>query len=837
MRAYARWVLRHRILTLGLLIAVTAWFASLLPGFGVDVGSGSLVLEDDPDLEYYDESRFVFGSDEYVMISFRAEDVFAPDSVAFVRELTERLQAIPKVSEVLSLTTIRLYRSPKSRFGILGLAREKTYLGQKGCDVEKARAELLGHSAYERNVVSPDGKVTSLLAYLDQDPNIARLELEVHRIDERLAGTLAPEPGGPDPATATGRQALLAQRAGAHAEFRELEKSRKADRRRIVGQVRALLDEFRARGHAFHVSGLPFILVNMVEYIEQDLYYFGVGVLLIFFVTLYLIFRRLRWVVLPLTACAMTVIWVMGIMVLMGKQTTVVTSNISSLLMVIAMAHSIYLILQYGELRRDPARSHEDCVAEAVARMARPCFFVAAAGVAGFASLLISHIKPVMEFGTFMAIGVGLAFVQSFLVFPAGMSLMKLDAAPELEMDPRVGLTLSLARFTEKHGKLLVAGSLAALVFFGYGASLVRVETRFIDYFKESSEIYRGLLFIDREMGGTTSLEVILTGPKKGWFWDRENLDRVRRIQEWLDARPEVGKSLTIVNQLTEVEKILQAYTGKPPDPKEAMKFLLQTVEPETRKPYLTEDGSSVRVLARMKETWEGMNRVRVIRELREFVAGLGGPKEESAHITGIFVLYTNMLESLVWSQLRSLLLVFATLMAMLWILFRSFWLALYGMIPNTLPTVMVFGSMGWLGIHLDMATVMVASVSLGFAVDPAIQYVVRYREEALRDGDLVGAMYRSNASIGRGIFYTSLTIIVGFWVLALSQFKPTIYFGTITGVAMAAALVGSLTGLPLCLIVFKPVKGRAGAAGASGNAADSGPTGAKGPEGGAGAT
>ncbi len=802
MRAYATWVLRHRYVMLGLLLAGTLFFALQLSDFGVDVGSSSLILEDDPDLKYYDLSRFVFGSDEYVIVCFRADDVFHPDRIRLIDDLSKRLKQIPGIADVLSLTTVRLFRSPRAPGGLIGikLQREPITLAHPRCDVAKARQELLGHAGYVNNIVSADGKVTSVIAYLEQNERIGELEREVHDLDARLRGE------GP---AAAERAAMKERRSAAHAEFLALEKERKTARRRIVDDLRSALGEFSDRGVPFQVSGVPFILVNMMEYIELDVILFGVAVLVLFFITLFIIFRRLKWVILPLIACAMTVIWVMGLMALLGKDTTIVTSNISSLLMVIAMAHSIYLIMQFGELRQDPSRTHEECVAGAVERMARPCFFVATAAVAGFGSLLISHIKPVMDFGAFMSVGVFLAFVQSFLVFPAGMGFLRAKEAPELRMDPQVGITLTLARWTEKRRNLILAVSLATLLLCAWGATYVRVEARFIDYFKPSSALHQGLTFIDQQMGGTTSLEIVLSGPGGGWFHKDENLARIRRLQDWLAGRPEVGKVLSVLNLKDETAKVFQAYTGKEPSTRDVLSLMVdfQAVDPATLRSYLTSDGRSTRVFVRMRETSKDMVRSRVIAEVREFLAGLGAPPEEEAHITGIYVLYTNLLESLVGSQLRSLTLVFFSLLVMLWILFRSFWLAVIGMIPNTLPMVMVFGAMGWLGIHLDMATVMVASVSLGFAVDPAIQYVIRYRDEVRARGDWTAAMYRANASIGRGIFYTCITIIIGFWVLVLSQFKPTLNFGLITGIAMAAALIGSLTGLPLCMILFKPIR------------------------------
>jgi predicted RND superfamily exporter protein len=225
-----------------------------------------------------------------------------------------------------------------------------------------------------------------------------------------------------------------------------------------------------------------------------------------------------------------------------------------------------------------------------------------------------------------------------------------------------------------------------------------------------------------------------------------------------------------------------------------------------------------VRIVARVRETDPNLNRNQLLDELNaylaeEFPADGSPPKGVDpegfmplrAESTGMFVLYANMLRSLIKSQIQTSVLAVVVIWVMLSLLFRNPFAGFLAIVPNALPIVFVLGAMGWFEIPLDMATVMIASVSLGIGVDCAIHYLFRYREEVAKDGDVEGAILRSHGSIGTSILYTSLTTVVGFGVLAFSNFRPNAYFGMLTGFAMVAALFAMLTVLPVLIRLTRP--------------------------------
>ncbi len=789
---------RRKLLTIaGALLIVAAvagasvFFALQLERFSLDATTDSLVLQSDPDLEFYNASRKVFGTDEYVIVAFSAGDVLSPDNVKLVDTLSREFRDLAGVSSVFGLATAPLLRSPVS--ASLSLENPIT-LTSPECDSQLARQELRGHSVYSRNIISDDGRTTAMLVYFADDPHLSALEKKLSAA--RQAGT--------PPA------ALEAQVWDASLDW-------KKRRRDTVMQIRQILKEHATPQRKFYLSGVPVVVNDMVVFIKDDLRFFGFGVSAFLFLGLFVMFRRLRWVLLPMITCLIVVVWITAMMALAQKPTTVVTANLSSLLFIIAMAHSIHLIVGYQETGE--AAGHSGRTMLAMRKLITPCVYTAATTAVGFASLLICDIQPVKDFGIYMSIGVGLALLVSFTFFPAallllggrGLGRIKQHAAPRF-----LGFLATLAVRRRLPVALLAIGLVVASVF---GIASLSTETRFIDYFRRDSAIYTGLDFIDNNMGGTTSLEIILSAPEPGYFKSQQAIPKLRGVQEEVEKRSEIGKVISLANFADEFDKLVDDIvktTLKNYGPMAAgmidrdklREFALEKAPRSFLKPYVSEDFSQARIFIRVRETAPGLVRNELIADIRALMNSRPELGELNPRLSGIFLLYSNMLNSLISSQVWSFWVVFAAIYIMFLALFRSFQVAAYAMIPNVLPVLLVLGVMGFTGVHLDMMTIMIASVSLGIGADGAIHYIFRYKKELQACGaDPVEALHRSHASIGRAILFTSLTVVIGFWILVFSNFTPTIYFGLFTGLTMLASLAGSLVLLPLCLVTFKPFR------------------------------
>lgn len=282
-------------------------------------------------------------------------------------------------------------------------------------------------------------------------------------------------------------------------------------------------------------------------------------------------------------------------------------------------------------------------------------------------------------------------------------------------------------------------------------------------------------------------------------------MKRIEAVHDYLDSLPETGKVLSLgtmlkigrrLNEDKDLDnfKLALVYNELP----EAYRDIILS-------PYVSVENNQVRFSIRVKDSEKDLRRNELLKAIdKEMTKGLGFEKER-VHLAGILVLYNNMLQSLFSSQILTLGAVVVVLMVMFLVLFRSLKIALIAIFPNLLSVGTVLGFMGWWNIPLDMMTITIAAISVGIAVDDTIHYIHRFKREYQKDGDYIASMHRCHGSIGYAMYYTSVTIIIGFSILIMSNFIPSIYFGVLTGLAMVIALIAALTLLPQLIILIRP--------------------------------
>ncbi|MGE0710261.1 MAG: RND family transporter [Planctomycetota bacterium] len=816
-----------------LALAVVVGAAACVPGlrdrFRIDSSTDTMVLEEDPEGLRYDRNALIFSNDEFVLVGLTRDDLFTPAGIAAVSSLHASFAEIPHVASVWSIVhePAFLFRSFKRPVLPWIAVKQSATLASPGIDLDKAREELTHHELFAQNLISHDGKTAGILVTLESTPRSQQaLQKKLRLFDARgLAreGLAAAQ----DPAA---REAATEELARAQAELDafwpewvESEKERKDQRIQVIKEVRARVAQAKAAGADIGLSGVPAIVVEMVEAISADLVTFlGLSAAFVF-LFLAVVFRSLRWMVLPLVATGATIVFTLALMYGLEKFMTVITGNIPSLLLVIGLAHSIHFIVRYRELvARHPDLPDWERIKRTTRDLFWPCLFTATTTAAGFVSLYYAGSRPIIDFGFFMAFGVGLAFLLSFIILPGAMAVLPATDRGSLERSARA--LSGLGRASLRRRGLVLALSLLVMGLSVWGITRIEVEARFIDYFSPSSPIHRGLTFIDNRLGGTAGMEIVISSDEAEAFSKTENLNAAADVVAWLEQRSEVGAVMSYVGLIDEVRKVMPVLDRGRAAAALRMNF---KDKPGLFAPYLVTHeamvagkkvlpGSRVRITARVKETDPTLRRNELLREIRAFLAqrfpsdpgtqepGPGQPRLR-AEVTGMFVLYANMLASLTHSQVTTSVLALVAIWLMLTVLFRNPFAALLGVVPNLLPITFVMGAMGWAGIPLDMATVMIASVSLGIGIDCAIHYLFRYREEVALDGDVGAAIERSHASIGTSILYTSLVSVVGFVVLVFSAFRPNAYFGLFTGFAMVAALFAMLTLLPVLIQLGNP--------------------------------
>ena len=801
---YKNTVLRQPLITLLLTALVTAFFLYHVTGFELDASADSLILENDAALNDYREVREQYGADDFLIVTYSPEAaLFNAETLNHIRQLREELKAIESVQSVISLLDVPLLSSPPMT--LREISQQLRTLESADVNIALAEKEMTRSPLYENLLVSSDAGTTALQVNLEQNEALAQLQRERQALFQQPAS--AENQARIDALSAQIRQLILLQ-------------NEKQDR--TIAQIRTVMEKYRGDATLF-LGGVPMIVVDSIDYIRSDLKIFGVGVIGFIIVILAVSFTSVRWVVLPLVTCLASALIMIGYLGWMQWPVTVVSSNFISLLLIMTLSLVIHLIVRYREVAGLNARAEQfDLISETVRSKFIPCVYTAITTMVAFGSLLVSGIRPVIDFGWMMVVGIATSFVLVFTLFPAALMLMR-----PLHYEVRAGFTISimnsLSAFILRNSHLVIL-LFALLASVGLsGLPQLSVDNRFIDYYQEDTEIYQGMSLIDNQLGGTTPMDIIIDAPKddfveadddaffddhditaSSYWFNSDGLREVAAIHAYLDSLPETGKVLSIDTGM----KMLETLNGGKPYSDFELAVVYKRLPPEIKQaliaPYLSPDGNQLRFSIRIYESDQSLQRQALLDKIQKHLISELGLAPEQVRLSGMAVLYNNLLQSLFQSQILTIGAVFTAILLMFMILFRRIKLSIVTLVPNMVAAGLILGLMGWFGIPLDIMTITIAAISIGIGVDDSIHYVHRFREEFAIDGDYQGAIKRCHASIGHALYYTTVTIVLGFSILALSNFIPTLYFGLLSGLAMITALLANLMLLPVLIKTFR---------------------------------
>ena len=824
---YRRAILDRPLTVIFLLVMVLAGFGYQAQYFALDASADALLLEDDQDLRVFRDTQNRYGTQDLLLVAYTPQaDLFADASLDQLAQLRDELSTIGSVASVFSLLEVPLLVSTDMKLSEMTDNVPTLESARDEVDRERVRDEISSSAVFKDLILSANSKTTAVLLTLRDDPHVLGLFAERQRLRAKKRA---------DDVSSEDAKRL----AEISAEYDVARVGFDAARHHDIVAIRAILERYRGAA-ALHLGGVPMIADDMMVFIGSDLVTFGAGVLLFIVATLAIIFRRLRWVLLPLASCFFAGTIMLGILGLANWKVTVISSNFISLMLIITMSMNMHLIVRYRQLRADrPHDSHVDLVAMTAARMVRPCIYTALTTILGFSSLVFSGIKPVIDFGWMMSIGLVVTFFTSFLLFPALLVLIG-NLRNDGQADEPVAVTRALARFTLRHGGLVLMAAVVLTVVSGIGVSKLQVENSFINYFRESTEIHQGMKLIDERLGGTTPIEVLLNlaeeeeeddecadfsklsvdeqeecedlglGPQEGdpadyWFTSAR-IERIKAVHDYLDSLPEIGKVLSLASVLRVGESINNGLAFTPFELAILYKKIPRDLRAAMIDPYISIEQNEARVSLRILDSQPDLKRDLLLQKIRTDLGEKLKLEDDDFTVSGILVLYNNMLQSLFQSQIQTLGVVMLGIGFMFLVLFRSFTLAVVGIVPNALAAAFVLGLMGLANIPLDMMTITIAAITIGIAVDNSIHYIYRFREELpLADGDYAKTLETCHANIGRAVLYTSVTVMFGFSILVFSNFIPTIYFGVLTAAAMCAALIAALTLLPKLILLMRP--------------------------------
>jgi len=776
-----------------------------LKDFKLDASSDSLVLESDDDLKYYREVSADYSSSDFLIVIFEPkEDLFSKKVISQVRSMVDSFAEIEGVESVLSYLDAPLLFSPK--MPMTELVDNLRTLEDEGVDLSLAKKEFQSSPLYTELLTDSTGEFTALQLLLEPSTEYDQAINKRYEVLEEKDNELA--------------LAIINE------QIKSLNTDASIKRDKLIASTREVIASYEDFGNVY-LGGTAMIASDMISFIKSDLRYFALGVLIMFIITLGAIFKKARWVAMPLASSGFVALFVIGLLGLMDWRVTVVSSNFISLLLIITISLTIHLIVRYKEISElHKERNQKELVSLTIEQMLKPCFYTALTTIIAFASLGVSEIKPVIDFGRMMVAGIFFAFLFAFTLVPAVMvTFFSKDSDSK---DFSKGITLIFSNFTSNNAKAVVTIAISLLVLSYIGISKLTVENRFIDYFKSSTEIYKGMELLDQKLGGTAPLDIVLNAPSdwaieeegfdddfgfeedlgsaNGYWWNTISINKLEEVHDYIESLPEIGKVLSVASGIKVARELNDGEELSELDLALVKNMLPEDIKDSLLSSYISQDENQVRISARVLESSYGLNRNELLEEISNTLEGDYGFSKEEYRLTGLAVLYNNMLQSLFDSQIGTISIVFSVIFIMFLILFRSFYLSIIGIVPNLLAAGVVLGSMGLMSIPLDIMTITVAAISVGMAVDNTIHYIHRFKVEFRETGQYKQSMINSHSTIGRAMLYTSLTIILGFLVFATSNFNPSVYFGFFVSLAMIMALLGALTLLPQLLLYFKPL-------------------------------
>ena len=783
--------------------------------FNLDASSDALLLEGDPDLKYLREVNETYGSKDFLVLTYTPVTSFTEkETILNIQLLKSKIEKLTWVDSVITIIDVPLLKSTDE--GLMERLKNYKTLAYPEIDRERGFDEIINSPIYKNYVISEDGRTSGIVVYLKKDERLTEyIKIKDKYFDQQNETGLTKE-------EKINYKKFIREYEG----YKNLYNTRNNQN---ITEIREVIGKYGDNAK-IHLGGIPMIANDMMSYIKSDIVVFGIGVFVFIVLTLWFIFRNLKWVLMPLLGCATSVVLMIGLLGLIGWKVTVISSNFIALMLILNMAMNIHVTVRFLQLKKEfPQLSRNEAVFETSKKMMLPILYTVLTTICAFLSLVFSGIKPIIDFGWMMTLGLIISFFVTFLLLPSLINLLSSDNEIGLRDTEKSFITSTLGSFTKKSKILIYASTFLVIIFSTIGILKLEVENSFINYFDKETEIYKGMKKIDDELGGTTPLNIILKFPKKNeannskkdelddweeenvaaedkakyWF-TRDKMDKIIKAHDYLDSLPEIGKVLSFGSILRVAEELnnkkLQSleiavlYSKIP-----------QEIKTEIISPYISVDKDEARISVRIKDSLKDLRRNDLIKKINaELNTKLGFEKNEYK-LAGVLILFNNLLQSLFKSQILTLGIVILGIFLMFFILFRNTLLSFIGVIPNFIAAFFILGTIGLLEIPLDMMTITIAAITIGIAVDNSIHYIYRFKEEFKKINNYNQTLDKCHSTVGVAILNTSITIVFGFSILIMSNFIPTIYFGVFTGIAMLLAMISVLTLLPKLILTFKP--------------------------------
>ena len=746
---YKNIILKNPKTVLIFIILTALFFGYNSKDFRLDASSETLLIEGDPDLKYLQEINEKFGSKDFLVLTLTPyESIISDNVINNILSLKYKIQSLDWVHNVITILDIPLLDSSDEPL----MDRIKNYrtLKDENIDRERGFNEIASSPVFKNFVISEDKTTTGIIV------NIKSTETNAKQFQSKK-------------------------------ELQTYKDKLKEKNHNNILEIRDIIKSFSDIGK-IHLGGIPMIADDMMTFIKSDIFTFGIGVFLFIVLTLWYVFRKFIWILIPISSCFLSVLIMTGFLGIMGWKVTVISSNFIALMLILTMAMNIHMSTRYLQLKTTlENKPTNELIYLATSKMFWPIAYTVLTTICAFLSLIFSEIKPIIDFGWMMTFGLITSFIVTFTLLPSLLNLMASDKI-DVQEKSFTNFTGFLANCSITKKKLIYIISILLIILSIFGISKLKVENSFINYFSKDTEIYRGMKLIDEKLGGTTPLDIILkfdtkinnevsekndefddweedentSDDSKYWF-TKDKIDRIKNVHSYLENLDHIGKVLsfysiieiaTTLNNNNELGTLEMGvlYTKLP-----------ENIKREIVDPYISVTNNEARISLRIKDSSKDLRRNELIKKINYDLHNKLNLKEESFRLGGVLILFNNLLQSLFKSQILTLGLVMLGIFIMFLILFRNVKISLIGVIPNFIAAFSILGLIGLLNIPLDMMTITIAAITIGIAVDNSIHYIYRFIEEFKYKQNYNEVIKICHSSVGVAILNTSITIVFGF--------------------------------------------------------------------------
>lgn len=767
------------------LISALAWQAKY---FEIDASADTLLVDNN---KHYILSQLAdqrYGSEEFILIAFKPNNtaLFSASNLNTLVDIADKIEQLPRVKQVNSIANMPIFSAADNvSADVANLTWEKQKF-----DEQTLSLSLKKHPLYEGLLINQAQTALSLQVVFNSQADIEAVNNDIIAIKQHLLNR-----------DLTKRE--LNSLAQLKKQQQKLNKQLEQTRINEIEKIRTILAPYKKVG-SFYLGGNNLLSYELIQIIQSDLVLFGSLIFIVIIMLLWFLFRHLSWVLLPIVCCATSVVMTVGLLAALNFKVTVISANVFALQIILSLAMIIHLIVHYQELVLKHSHwSHQQLVLATIKEKIKPCFYAGLTTTIGFGSLIFSGVQPVISFGWMMVVAMLVSFIVSLVFFPALLlAIFNKQAFVKQHKKIENGMSAT-ASFVKARPKSIIFTSLLLTLVGILGCFNLSAENSFLNYFSESTDVRKELSFIDQEFGGSTPFDLLLDIPdeqiKSGLVISASTVQTITAIQNMLAKQQAIGA----ITSIADFTKIAQVVNAKPLTEYE-LTALYKSLDTELQQAlfgaYFSEKKQQIRISMRVQDSTQDLNRADLLAKIHQELANIGIPKQQYT-LTGLFILYQDVLSRLVDSQVLTILIVYAAMAVTLMIIFSSIKVAWIALVPNIITTSVIMGILGIFAIPLDLMTITIAAVAMGISMDDTIHYIHRYLAELKREPNNEKAwVKRTNLSVGYALIYTTTVIVIGFGSLVFSNFVPSMLFGLLTSIAMVVALLTDITTLPVLL-------------------------------------